>query len=207
MHVAVFGTGPAGRHLVEAAVRAGHGVVALVDDGADGDTVEALPRDPAVSVRSIDRADDALTDCDAVVVVAGYAGERREGFPAAVERVVDAAETAVVSRVVLRVGVEIGHDRDDLSIGGHVLRLATRVVGRKAVAAEREAIEAVRSADVDWTVVRTPRQVAGDGSDEYDHGYPRIGLRSRIEVGDVAEFVLDQLDDDAYVGEMPVVTD
>ena len=72
--------------------------------------------------------------------------------------------------------------------------------------ADHEQQEAhVRRSDLDWTIVRPAAFTDGGRTGEYRYGFPssKKGLGLKISRVDVAEFMLDQLTDGAYLRQAP----
>jgi hypothetical protein len=75
--------------------------------------------------------------------------------------------------------------------------------------AEHERQEAaVRSSDLEWTIVRAGALTDGDRTGTYRHGLPPTAgsLEFEISRADVADFTLGLLSDNAYVQESPFVS-
>jgi uncharacterized protein YbjT (DUF2867 family) len=64
----------------------------------------------------------------------------------------------------------------------------------------------VRHSDFDWVIVRPPALTDEPAEGEYILGIDRIPRGWRIPREDVAEFALDQLDDDPYLGRSIAIT-
>jgi putative NADH-flavin reductase len=63
----------------------------------------------------------------------------------------------------------------------------------------------IEDSDVDWVIVRPPVLTNGARKGSYRHG-PDVGSYiwpNRISRADVANFMLNQLNDDSYVGTAP----
>jgi len=65
-------------------------------------------------------------------------------------------------------------------------------------------VEHVRETDLDLTVVRAPRLTDGEGTGDYRAGDVDLGFES-VARTDVATMLLDCLDDERYVREMPEI--
>lgn len=63
----------------------------------------------------------------------------------------------------------------------------------------------VRAADLRWTVVRAPRLSEADPRGTYRTGDVTPG-RTAVTRADVADFVLDVVESDLYVHELPKIT-
>jgi hypothetical protein len=111
-------------------------------------------------------------------------------------------------RYVTLVGAGVREEGESVSLGGRVMGAMLTLLARSVLADAREHVAAVRESDVRWTVVRAPRLTEGPHTGEVRHGTElRLGLRDTDARANVATFVLDCIEDDLYVGEMPKVVD
>jgi putative NADH-flavin reductase len=217
MRIAVFGaTGRTGRPLVEQALERGHEVVAFVRDAG------ALPS----AVRGNDRlrvvegdayagagVEDAVGgEGDPVDAVVSVLGQRSEGpddlLTEAGRHVLDAMERRGVDRFVTLVGAGVREEGETVTPGGRVMGTLLKLVARSVLEDARAHVEAVRASDAGWTVVRGPRLTEGAHTGEFEHGTDlALGMRATAARANVAEFVLDCLEEELYVHEMPKVAD
>ena len=69
-------------------------------------------------------------------------------------------------------------------------------------------VESIKRSDTRWTVVRGPRLTEDAHTGEFRHGTDlSLGIRDTAARANVAEFILDCLEDALYVHEMPKITD
>ncbi|MDZ5811303.1 NAD(P)H-binding protein [Halorubrum sp. AD140] len=217
MRIAVFGaTGRTGRPLVEQALERGHEVVALArdpsglpatvrDDGRvtviEGDVTDAADVDRAVG-----------GDGDPVDAVASVLGQTPDGpddlLTVAGRHLLAAMDDHGVDRLVTLVGAGVREEGESVSLGGRVMESLLKLLARAALEDARDHVELVRDSDVRWTVVRAPRLTEGAHTGEFEHGTElRLGMGDTAARANVAEFVLDCLEDDRYVGQMPKIAD
>ena len=64
----------------------------------------------------------------------------------------------------------------------------------------------VRASDLDWTVIRAPRLGESEGYGEYQHSTDLIPGMGVVARADVALFLLDVLEEDLYLHELPKTT-
>ncbi len=63
----------------------------------------------------------------------------------------------------------------------------------------------MRDSGLEWTIVRAPLLTEGPRTGSYRVGHMGEGLGARVSRADVAEFLLQQTADAAYVGRAPLV--
>jgi len=220
MRIAVFGaTGRTGRPLVEQALGRGHEVVAFARDPAD--LPDGVRDDDALTVVDGDAyAGDGVAAAvagggtgavpvDAVVSVLGQTDAGPDDLLTVAGRnVLDAMADHGVERYVTLVGAGVREPGESVSLGGKVMGSLLKLLAGEVLADAAAHVEDVRSSDTRWTVVRAPRLTDGAHTGEFRHGTAlELGLRDTAARADVAQFLLDCLADDRYVGELPKVTD
>lgn len=205
MRITVFGaTGRTGVPLVERALARGHDVVAFVRSPA------GLPDDPALTVVEGDAytgegVAEAVAGADAVASVLGQTSDGPDDLlTVAGDNVVAAMEAAGVSRLVTLVGAGVREEGERVPLSGKVMGALLKVLAGDVLEDAAEHVDRVRASDLDWTVVRAPRLTDGEGAGEYRAGDVAPGFAS-VPRADVARFVLDCVENDEYVREMPKV--
>ncbi|WP_435065136.1 NAD(P)-dependent oxidoreductase [Halobaculum sp. EA56] len=216
MRIAVFGaTGRTGRPLVDQALDRGHEVVAFVRDPTD--LPAAIRDDDRVTVvegdayrgEGVDRAVGGDEPVDAVVSVLGQSSEGPDDLLTEAGRhVLAAMDDHGVERFVTLVGAGVREEGESVSLGGKVMGALLKLVARSVLEDARDHVELVRASDTRWTVVRGPRLTEGPHTGEFRHGTDlTLGMRDVAARANVAEFVLDCIEDDLYVRELPKIAD
>lgn len=199
MKIAVFGaTGRVGGRFVEYALAAGHTVRALVRDPAKLETragLEILPGD-VLNPEDVART---ISGCDAVVSGLGGAGVQDPGDAQSqgMRNIVAAMQALGVRRVL---GVAGGGILESAAGGLRHDQPGFPEVFRKVSLKHQEAWQAMRDADVDWTMIATGDIVAGERTGVYRRLEEYLPEGSRtISVEDVADFLLRALEQDLHL--------
>ncbi len=205
MRITVFGaTGRTGRPLVAQAVERGHEVVAFArsaDDVERRDDVRVVEGDAYTG----EGLSEAVAGSDAVVSVLGQSGDGPDDLlTVAGDHVTAAMAEHGVDRFVTLVGAGVREAGESVSLSGRVMGALLKVLARSVLEDAAEHVDRVRATDLDWTVVRAPRLTDGEGTGDYRAGDISLGFES-IARADVARFVLDCVEDDSHVHEMPKV--
>ena len=217
MRIAVFGaTGRTGQPLVEQAVERGHKVVAFVRDPTslsstvqNNDRVSVVEGD-AYTGEGVERAIAGDGDpVDAVVSVLAQSSEGPDGLLTEAGRhILAAMDTHDVERFVTLVGAGVREDGESVSLGGRMMGTLLKLLARSVLEDARDQVELIKDSDTRWTVVRAPRLTEETHTGEFHHGTDlSLGMRDTAARANVAEFILDCLEDDLYVREMPKVSD
>jgi len=217
MRIVVLGaTGRTGQPLVEQAVERGHEVVAFVRDASslpseirNDDRVNVVKGD-AYTGEGIDRAIGG--DGDPVDAVVSVLAQRSDGpddlLTEAGRHVLDAMNDHGVERFVTLVGAGVREEGESVSLGGRMMSVLLKLVARSVLEDARDHVERVRASDTRWTVVRGPRLTEDEHTGAFRHGTDlSLGMRDTAARANVAEFILDCLEEDLYVREMPKTAD
>ena len=205
MRIAVFGaSGRTGRPLCRQALERGHDVVAHVR------SPENLPVADDVVVVQGDAytgsgIPEAVADADAVVSVLGQTDDSPDDLlTVAGNHVLAAMADADVDRFVTLVGAGVRKEGESVSLGGRAIGALLRLFARSVLEDATTHVEHVKRTDFEWTIVRAPRLTEGAPAGEYRAGDIALGFEA-IDRADVARFILDCLENDRYVREMPTV--
>ena len=206
MHITVFGaTGRTGIPLVWQALDRGHDVTAFVRS-PEKLTVE----DEALTVVEGDvytgeGVDEAVAGADAVISVLGPTGDGPDDLmTAAGEHIVEAMDHHDVARLIAVVGGSIGWETGQMSLVLRTQRFfLTRLTGDALEDQENHAAH-IRATDLDWTIVRAPWLTTNQGTGAYRAGDISLELE-RLSRSDLARFLLDCVDDNRFIRELPSV--
>lgn len=206
MKIAVFGgAGLAGGALVELAVQRGHTVRALVRGTTDPGS--ALARSEVVRGDALDPDAVARTIAGTDVVVSTLGGYRGpESISAGTANIVRAMRRSGPSRLVVLQGFHIDFPGDPRNPAKVVVRAFLTLRCRPLLAQGEALGDLLRATDdVDWTLVRIPRLVAGPPTGRAQTGRFALGPISAVRTGDVAVTLLDLAQSPAYRHDAPML--
>jgi len=217
MRTAVFGaTGRTGHPLVEQAVEREHEVVAFVRDATglpstirNDNRVSIVEGDPYTGEGG-ERA--IAVDGDPVDAVVSVLAQRAEGpddlLTEAGRQMLAAMDQHDVERFVTLVDAGVREDGESVSLGGRMMGTLLKLLAQSVLEDARDQVELVKDSDTRWIVVRGPRLTEDAHTGEFRHETDlSLGMRDTAARANVAEFILDCLEDDPYVREMPKVAD
>jgi hypothetical protein len=186
---------------VEGDAYTGEGVERAI--AGDGDPVDAVV---SVLAQTSDGPDDLLTEAGRHMLAA----MNQHG----VERAVGDADChspgrrSRPTRFVTLVGAGVREDGESVSLGGRMMGALLKLLARSVLEDARDQVELLKDSDTRWTVVRAPRLTQDAHTGEFRHGPDlKLGMRDTAARTNVADFILDCLEDDLYVREMPKVAD
>jgi putative NADH-flavin reductase len=207
MRIGLFGaTRGTGRHVVQQALALGHSVTALVREGSPGVDHDHLQLVYGDATSDRDAIAEVVRGQDAVISALG----RGKSFKShglirhAAGLIAAAMRGEGVSRLVFTSAFGLGDTREGVPF---VSRLFRDTLLRD-IYADKEAGEAIlRATDLNWTFVHPSRLTDGPRTSTYRVGerLPLTGAPS-ISRADVAEFLIQQVDDPTYMRKTVLVT-
>ena len=208
MKVLVFGaSGGTGRELLGQALDKGMEVTAFVRDAAKVHDIQhpnfATVSGDVLNPEDVSRAVDGH---DAVLFAVGAGPKRSTIREQGTRVVIEAMQKTGVKRLVCLSSFGVGDSRADLSFFTRYV-----VVGmylRHAFADHERQEALVRQCALDWTLVRPPHLKPGAHTGKYRHGLTLAygDIEGWISRADLADFMLEQLEDDRYLRQAPRVS-
>ncbi len=210
MRIAVFGgTGKTGRLFIDQALEEGHSVRAYARHpeklGAPREGLAVIAGELTDAV-AIERA---VAGADAVVSLLGQ-GRPVRGTPIATgtRSILAAMGKAGVRRIVVMATASAADPRDRPLLRSRLLVGFARIFMRPAYDDVVATVQAVRDSDRDWTIVRPPLLRDGPRTGRVKNGYLGDGVTGTyLSRANAADFMLKQLDTDAYARQAPIVSD
>lgn len=152
---------------------------------------------------------DAVDSVDAVIIALGVKAGRElifgtiSLFSTATQNLLPAMKAAGVKRLICVTGFGAGESRQAISC---FQRLPFRIIFDKAYTDKSIQEELIKESGLDWVIARpgvlTNRPMSNDYKVLVEPSEWRNGLISRA---DVAHFLVEQIDDDTYIGTAPVL--
>jgi putative NADH-flavin reductase len=211
MNIAVFGaTGFSGRVVVEKALKL-HDVIALVrNPTAVGHRHERLK---IVEGNVLDRQTvaDVLTGCDAVIQCLGVGG-KGTGKPTtflsdATKIIVEEMQAQKIKRLIVMSNVGAGNSIAFLPWFFSRIILPHFMKWLQVIIDDKNRMEPiVMNSGLDWTIVRCPNITDKQATGIVNATLDGRGLKLSITVEDTAEFIVQQLVDDAFNKQAPSIS-
>ncbi len=203
MKLIIFGsTGSIGRQLVKQALEQGHMVTAFARDPvrvdikhADLQVIQGDVMDPA----SVERA---IQGHEAVLCSLG-AGRKGTVRSEGTRNILSAMEKVGVRRFICQSTLGVGDSRGNLNVFWKYIMFGLLLRPMYADHVSQE--NYVRRSHLDWTIVRPGAFTDGERTGQYRHGFPSSDKTTKLKISraDVADFMLKQLTDDAYLHKTP----
>ena len=210
MKVAIFGaTGGAGRIMTRKALERGHEVTAATRNPSAIPWSHERLRVVEADVMRPEALDVAVEGQDAAITSVSVRGALREGrkpttfFSKGTSNVIAAMKRQGVGRLVCISSSAVEPDPALGIVYGKIMR---PLLFKEMYADMSRMEHEVRKSGLDWVIVRPSGLTVEPASGKYILGIDRIPKGWRIPREDVAEFVLDQLSDDRYLGRAVAIT-
>lgn len=208
MKVLVFGaSGGTGRELLQQALDKGMEVTAFVRDAAKVEDIQhpnlAVVIGDVLNIEDVSRA---VAGHDAVLYAVGAGPKCTTIREQGTRNVIEAMQAAKVERLVCLSSFGVGDSRTDLSFFTRYIVVGIFLHNAFADHERQEAV--VEKCALDWTLVRPPHLKDGASTGEYQHGLTLAygDIKGWISRGDLADFMLKQLEDDRYSRQAPRVS-
>jgi uncharacterized protein YbjT (DUF2867 family) len=206
LRVLVIGaTGGTGRRLVQQALDQGHQVTAFVRDPSKFKIAHANLRIARGDVLDYASVESAMRGQSAVLCALGH---KRFFYPNKIQsngmrHILRAMKACDVPRLICETALGIGNSVGRLGLP-HTFFILPLILPFYMWDKLRQE-QLIIASDRDWVIVRPGVLTNGEARGSYRHG-PKVGSYLwpvRISRADVADFMLRQLTDDAYVGMAP----
>lgn len=209
MNIALFGaSGKTGRQFLQQALDQGYSVRALVRNPGKLDTTHpnltVIPGD----VLNADDVRRTVEGSDAVVSLFGHV----KGSPATLQtdgtrNIVDAMKKTGVRKIISLSGGGLPFEKDEPKFADRLIRGIMKLFVPKILADAEAHAEVLRQSGLDWIVVRGPRLNDGPRTGAYRVGWVGVNASTKVSRADLADFILKQVTDSRFVGQMPFVSD
>ena len=208
MKVVIFGaTGRMGRHLVERALQEGHEITGFVRDPSKLVASRGRLRVVRGDVMDPEKVEEAIAGQDGVLSALGHTKSSAADVQArGTENIVRAMKKHGVGRLVSLTGAGVWDGRDRPKLFDRAIGSLLKLLQRDILEDAERHVEIIKKSGLDWVIVRAPVLTEGERRGEYRVGYVGKNSGSRISRADVADFMLSQLADDEYIGQMPMVS-
>lgn len=206
--IALFGaTGGSGRAFLPKALQRGYRVRALVrtpdklSTRSDQlDVIEGDILDPEAVSRTV-------AGCEVIVTLIGQV----KGSPAdlqtrGIEHLIAAAQQHQVRKIISLTGGGVHYHRDAPKLIDKVFRGMMGLFFKNILHDAQTHVARLQDSGIPYVVVRGPRLTDSTPKGYYRVGYVGIGTGSSITRTDLADFIVEQIESDRYVGDMPFVS-
>jgi putative NADH-flavin reductase len=208
LNLTLFGaTGKTGQHLLAQALAAGYTITALVRNPAKLGIIHERLRVVQGDAQNRASVNEAITGADAVLSVMGpTSNEPVLAVSKGTDNIVTAMKQHNIKRLIISSGVGVRDPNDMPGIFDRLIGLLIKTVSGNVYNDMLQTVSAVRTSDLNWTVVRVPMLTDTLETGKIRVGYVGKGTGLRISRADLADFMLKQVQDPAYIGKAPAIS-
>lgn len=204
--IAILGAnGKAGKFLVKEALDKGYQVKILTRNSNNikitNENIEIIngeARDFA-SIRKL------LKGCGAVINAVGQPKNESYIFSTVTKHILEAMKEFEIKRYIVISGGSLNVTGDQKGIVNKIGATLFKVFLSKMMQDKYKELQIIQSSKVDWTIVRLPFVIEGNGIGHINESLVDMpGIK--IQNGDIAPFVIKQINSDRYVGKCPFIS-
>lgn len=208
MNVTVVGaTGRIGRHVAEKALKHGYDVTAFVRDPAKMNIEHERLSLVQGNVQNLDDVENAIADADAVLAALGHTDtSSKDVLTEGTRNILTAMEKHNVDRLVNLTGAGVSYPKDEPGLLNKVIGFLLRTLQPELLEDSTRQMQLIQSSDLDWVIVRVPMVTDAPGTGDIKVGYVGKGTGPRIARDDIGEFMVQQVEDNTYLHDAPVIS-
>lgn len=199
MKLIIFGaTGSVGQHLVQQALEAGHEVTAFTREKA-----KVSPHHPRLQVCEGDVLDAptvaAALEGQSVVLCTLGAGRKGTVRAQGTENIVRGMQAHGARRLICQTTLGCGASQDNLNFFWKRVMFGWFL--KEAFLDHEQQEQQVVDSSLDWTIIRPAAFTNGPLTQKFRHSFPSTdkSLKLKVSRADVAYFMLQQVDNQAYL--------
>ncbi len=206
--IALFGaSGKTGAWFLQQALEKGYAVKALVRTPEK--ITQQHERLQVIQGDVLQEADVSATieGTDLVVSLFGHV----KGSPAwlqtnGTQHIINAMKRAGISRIISLSGGGLPAPQDQPKFADKMIRTIMKIVVPKILHDAVRHAQVLEESGLQWTIVRGPRLTDGERKGRYKVGWVGTTGGTQISRADLADFIIQQVENDAFVGKMPFVS-
>lgn len=199
MKITIFGaSGSVGQYLIDEAVKRGHKVIAVSRDhnriSKQNSNVTAM----SVDYTNFNSIEQTLIGSDAVII---SLGDFNVAQPT--EAILKAMKRQNVKRVELLTGFGTSSiSRRKLNLVMQVTMQLVRLLTRPGFLSKEKQDQLTRNSGLDFTIIQPPTLTSASPTGNYRHGdYKGKSIFGKISRADLAEFIINNLENKRYINE------
>ena len=206
--IALFGgSGQTGQEFLDQALKEGYTVKALVRTPSkihqNSPNLEVVQGD----VLNYGDVEKTVADTEIVVSLFGHVKGSPEWLQTnGTENIIKAMKKHQVERIISLSGGGLPFEKDEPKFPDKMIRFIMKVAVPKVLKdAERHA-EVLEKSGLKWTIVRGPRLTNDPKKGEYRVGWVGVNASTKVGRADLADFILEEVEKEAYNEQMPFVS-
>ena len=207
--IALFGaSGQTGQQFLDAALAKGYTVKALV---RNPENITQKSTKLTVIKGDVLNSDDVmqtLKDTDIVVSLFGHVKNSPEWLQTdGTNNIISSMKVCRVDKIISLSGGGLPFpSKDEPKFADKIIKTIMKIVVPKILNDAVKHHEALAASGLKWIIVRGPRLNNDPKSGSYRVGWVGVNASTKISRGDLADFIITQVEDDQFIGQMPFVS-
>ncbi len=197
--------GKAGKYILQLLLDKGYAVNALIREPESYKFSHPLLTVVKGDIKDPETVHTLLTGCNAVISVIGQPKDEPLISSLAANNILKAMSEFSIKRYIFLVGIAIDVPGDNKSARNQEATKWMKDTFPVIVADKQKAYEIVYDSSADWTMVRLPWIEDTDNRFGYIVNLEDC-LGNRISTMDLADFVVEQINNDQYLGKAPFIS-
>lgn len=204
--IAILGAnGKAGKFLVKKALEKGYQVKILTRNSNNmtitNENLETIIGD----ARDFSSIRELLKGCRVVINAVGQPKNEPYIFSTVTKHIIQAMKEFEIKRYIVISGGSLNVTGDQKGIVNKIGATLFKVFLSKMMQDKYKELQIIQSSEVDWTIVRLPFVIEGNGIGNIKESLVDMpGIK--IQNGDIAPFVIKQINSERYVGKCPFIS-
>lgn len=209
MKLIIFGaTGGTGKHLVHKALQRGHQVVAYARNPSKLEVQHGQLSVVAGDIQDKDRVANAIEGTEGVINAIGPTpNSPNDLMEIAAKNIVFGMKAHGVERLIWSTGAGIRSSQDDPNFLHKAFSFLLKLISPKVLENSMKGVEVIQNSDLKWTIARAPMLTDEKPTGGFYVGYVGSDLGRGLSRENYASFMLDLVEGDDWVREMPAASD
>ncbi|HDR5825470.1 TPA: SDR family oxidoreductase, partial [Bacillus anthracis] len=197
--IAILGAnGKAGKILVNEALEKGYQVKILTRNSTNTEKINKNIETIIGDARNFSTIQDLLQGCSAVINAVGQPKNESYIFSTVTKHILEAMKESKIKRYILISGGSLNVTGDQKGIINKIGATLFKLFLPKMMQDKYKELQIIQNSEVDWTIVRLPFVIEGNGIGSIKESLVDMpGIK--IQNGDIAPFVIKQINSDRYV--------
>ncbi|WP_377865625.1 SDR family oxidoreductase [Bacillus sp. R86525] len=204
--IAILGAnGKVGKFLVNQALEKGYQVRILARNSKNMTITNKNIEPISGDARDLSAIQELLQGCKAVINAVGQPKNESYIFSTVTEHILKVMKEYEMKRYILISGGSLNVKGDQKGITNKIGANLFRLFFPKMMQDKYKELQIIQSSEVDWTIVRLPFVIEGNGTGDIKESLVDMpGIK--IQNGDIAPFVIKQINSETYVGKCPLIS-
>lgn len=204
--IAILGAnGKVGKILVNEALEKRYQVKILTRNSTNTEKINENIETIIGDARNFSTIQDLLQGCSAVINAVGQPKNESYIFSTVTKHILEAMKESKIKRYILISGGSLNVTGDQKGIVNKIGATLFKLFLPKMMQDKYKELQIIQNSEVDWTIVRLPFVIEGNGIGSIKESLVDMpGIK--IQNGDIAPFVIKQINSDRYVGKCPFIS-